>query len=84
MSELLRMVESENRKGRTEMRGMVLMGSQVFGRPFHVGVVLFRGRCGGGVDRRCSGASKVKLHGHNAFFGHGQAAKKRGERSDTT
>ena len=54
----------------------------VFVRPFNFCSVLLRSGCRGGFDRRCSGVSKVRRHGRGAVIGGGQAAKKRGGRTN--
>ena len=52
----------------------------MFVRPLNVGGVHGRGGCGGRVDRRCSGVSKVRRHRHGTVIGRGQATNKRGGR----
>ena len=55
--------------------------SKVFVRPLGVSGVPFSGG-GGRVDRRRSGVSKVRRHGHGAVIAHGQTTKKRRGRSN--
>ena len=76
-SELLRDVGKVDRRGRREdISARDVFESQVFVRPFNAGGVPFRGGSGGGVNRRCSGVSKVRRHEHGAVIGYGQAPKK--------
>ena len=81
-SELLRGVRRFGGRGKSEREKVGQKCGRCISVPGvvrpYVGGVLFRGGGGGRVDRRRSGVSEVRRHGHGAVIGHGQATKKCG------